>query len=224
MHKVWFGVALCIAVAAIGVGCECEKETPPPPLLPPPLDQSAKVPPPPSPLKFPGPAIPPSPAPPLGGAKTAFAGVKPMLTAPAGTAKSGRGDFTAFYAKLQEKVLWVWIEFKGPVDKDLNYRFWISNERKDPPTLAMVDKGASGIQVHDGGKIFGNIKLPIDTADGLLLRLPLKDLPPNLRDAKRLWVGNFGSIEVKDLGGDKFEVVTYKAIDQTIEAMPIPDR
>ena len=222
MHRSCMCLLVFACAAVVVAVCGCERETPPPPLLPPPLDQTVKVPPPPPPFKAQGQAIPPMTS--SGGAKLVFSGVKPMLTAPAGTAKDSRGDFTAVYAKLQLKVLWVWIEFSGPVDKTLNYRLWISNDKGDPPTLVLVDKGALGLQMHDKGKIYSNIKLPTDSSDGLLLRIPQKDMPPHLQDAKRLWVGNFGSIDIKDPVDGKATIVTYKSADQTIEAMPIPDR
>jgi len=216
-RTVLFVAALCIAAAAIVAGCE--KETPPPPLLPPPLDPGVKAPtpvvPPPAVAK-PAPVVPPPNT--AGTGKAAFAGVKPMIAGQAGDAKDGRGDLKNVWAKLQDKALWIYVEMSGTADKTLNYRFWISNDKKDPPTMALVEKGLGAIQIHDGGKVFARVVTSIDTTDGIYFKLPQKDLPPNLAGAPRLWVGHFASLDIK-AGG---EVVVYDEIKSGTEAMPIP--
>ena len=220
MRTILFGAVL-IAAAAIIAGCD--KETPPPPLLPPPLDPAVKAPAAAAtaPTAATAPKPPPVPVPPpfsAGTGKAAFNGVKPMIAGKTGDAKDGRGDITNVWAKLQDKALWIYIEMNGPADKNLNYRFWINNEKKDPPTMALVEKGLGAVQVHDGGKVFARVVMSMDTTDGLFFKLPQKDLPPNLATAPRLWVGHFASMDIKANG----ETVIYDEIKSGTEAMAIP--
>ncbi|MBI5524857.1 MAG: hypothetical protein HY897_00835 [Deltaproteobacteria bacterium] len=196
-------------VLMIGAGCAgCEQDTPQSHVLPPGPDSKPVVPPPPSPRAR------------MSG-RDVFAGVTHKLGSPAGNAREGRGDLVAVFSKIQGGALNVWLETKGPVDVGLFYRFWLTNKANDPIVMILFEKGAQAVQIQQSGRVFGRLSLGIDATDGLLVRLPLKDLPPGFSTPTRLWVSGTASLDLVTKDG-KTEEVVYDSIPESIEIMVIP--
>jgi hypothetical protein len=194
----------------------CEREGPPPPILPPP-------PLPPAPVPGKDAVRPPPPQLPTRGGRAEFAGVTYKLPAPVGNAKHGRGDIKNVYSKIGSGVLTVYIEFAGPFDNDLNYRFWVTNDKREPPVYVLVEKGGGAMQIGDGSALQKRVSSGIDTADGLLVRVQIKELPPGYQSAKTIWVSGFESLDLSTAGG-KPQLTTYDLLKEAMEPMPAPVR
>ncbi|MBI5524852.1 MAG: hypothetical protein HY897_00810 [Deltaproteobacteria bacterium] len=207
---------LLLSGAVVLICAGCEREGPPPPLLPPPL-----LPPPTAPAK----SAPPQPAVqlPTRGGRAEFAGVTYKLSSPVGNAKDGRGDIKNVYSKIGGGVLTVYIEFAGLFDTDLNYRFWVTNNKQDPPVYVLVEKGGQAMQIADGTAFQKRLPLGIDTTDGLMVKIQLADLPPSYQSAKTIWVAAFESLDLKTAGG-KAQLTTHDLLNEAMEPMPLPGR